>query len=249
VCRHLAWFGRPRSLQDLVVAPRHGLYEQSWAPRRQQHGTVNVDGFGAGWYVDERPEPVRYRRAQPIWTDASFGSLAPVVRSGCVVAAVRSATPGTSPDESAAAPFTHGPWLFSHNGRLHDWAAARAGLRDQLLDLTDVPDAWTAVDSALLFGLAVHAWRSGAPLAEGLVEAAHRIERYGGGRVTLLASDGRSVAGVVAAGEPMHVAEAEDGVLIASEPHADAGHPPAWRELADGAVVLVNDDGVREEKL
>ena len=36
--------------------------------------------------------------------------------SGCVLAAVRSATPGMPPDETAAAPFQHGRWLLSHNG-------------------------------------------------------------------------------------------------------------------------------------
>ena len=93
MCRHLAWLGEPRTLHDLVLAPSHSLYEQSWAPREQRHGTVNADGFGAGWYVDGRAAPVRYRRAQSIWTDASFASLAPTVQSRCVLAAVRSATP------------------------------------------------------------------------------------------------------------------------------------------------------------
>ena len=96
-------------------------------------------------------EPVRYRRAQPIWTDASFASLAPTIATSCAVAAVRSATAGTSADEAAAAPFTHGRWLFSHNGRLHDWATARKALRPQA---ADVPDTRVGVDSALLFGLA-----------------------------------------------------------------------------------------------
>ena len=137
MCRHLAWLGAPQTVHDLVVAPPRSLYTQSWAPQQQVHGTVNVDGFGTGWYVGSRPEPVRYRRAQPIWTDPSFASLAPTVSSSCVLAAVRSATPGTSADESASAPFTHDRWLFSHNGRLHDWAAARRGL---LLDAADVPD-------------------------------------------------------------------------------------------------------------
>ena len=131
MCRHLAYLGAPRSLEALVMDPPHSLYEQSWAPRRQRHGTVNVDGFGAGWYVD-RAAPVRYRRAQPIWTDASFASLAPTISTGCAVAAVRSATAGTSADEAAAAPFTHDRWLFSHNGRLHDWATARKALRPQV---------------------------------------------------------------------------------------------------------------------
>ena len=91
MCRHLAYLGEPRTLAELVVDRPHSLFEQSWAPARQKHGTVNVDGFGVGWYVD-RPTPVRYRRAQPIWTDASFASLAPTISTSCAVAAVRSAT-------------------------------------------------------------------------------------------------------------------------------------------------------------
>ncbi len=35
-----------------------------------------------------------------------------------MLAAVRSATAGTEPGEAAAAPYTAGRWLFSHNGAL-----------------------------------------------------------------------------------------------------------------------------------
>jgi glutamine amidotransferase len=241
MCRHLAWLGAPRTLEDLVVAPPHSLFEQSWAPARQRHGTVNADGFGVGWYVD-RPAPVRYRRAQPIWTDASFASLAPTVTTSCAVAAVRSATVGTSHDEAAAAPFTHDRWLFSHNGRLDDWAAARAAL---LPRVADVPDTRVGVDSALLFGLALAAWQGGAPLAEGLAEAARIGLAHGGGRLTMLASDGDAVAGVVC-GEPLHVLRTSAGTLVASEPHDD---DPGWRELADGTIVLVGPDGLQERPL
>src|SRR4029079_8860258 len=124
---------------------------QSWSPRLQQHGTVNVDGFGAGWYVGSRRDPVRYRRAQPIWTDSSFASLAPTISSTCVLAALRSATPGFAHDESSAAPFTHDRYLFSHNGRLAASPTARKAL---FSEASTARDALAAVDSALLFGLA-----------------------------------------------------------------------------------------------
>jgi gamma-glutamyl hercynylcysteine S-oxide hydrolase len=241
VCRHLAYLGPPRTLHDLVVAPPHSLYEQSWAPRSQRHGTINVDGFGVGWYVDSRPVPVRYRRAQPIWTDASFGSLAPTVSSACVVAAVRSATPGTAADESASAPFSHDRWLFSHNGRLHDWPTARKAL---LAEAADVPDTRVGVDSALLFGLAVARWQAGASLADGLVGAARSVSDHGGGRLTMLAADGRSLAGLVL-GEPLHVLDAGAGVVIASEPDVDG----PWREIADGTAVHVDAGGLTETRL
>jgi glutamine amidotransferase len=247
VCRHLAWLGAERSLHDLVLAPPGGLLEQSWAPRRQRHGTINVDGFGVGWYAaGVRPEPVRYRRAQPIWTDASFGSLAPTVSSGCVLAAVRSATVGTSADESAAAPFAEGRWLFSHNGRLEDWTGARKALWEAA---ADVPDARTGVDSALLFGLAVarwQGWRSDTGLADGLAAATHDVLAHGGGRLTTLATDGDAVAGVVC-GEPMWLRRCDDGVLVASEPHgADGLDETGWEQLPDRSVVLLSPGGEPE---
>jgi len=93
VCRHLAYLGPRVKLRALLVDPPHSLLRQSWAPRRQRHGTVNADGFGVGWYAEEDPIPARYRSDRPMWTDRSFADLARVVRSQAVLAAVRSATP------------------------------------------------------------------------------------------------------------------------------------------------------------
>ena len=124
MCRHLAYLGPSVRLASLLTGPAHSLYEQSWAPRLQRHGTVNADGFGLGWYPDPWPEdtvhPARYRRAVPIWADQNLPELLRSISSGAVLAAVRSATAGTSQDESAAAPFRDGPWLFSHNGAVPD---------------------------------------------------------------------------------------------------------------------------------
>ena len=56
MCRHLAYLGPAGSRSaSSSSSPPHGLYRQSWAPRRQRHGTVNADGFGVGWYADGRP--------------------------------------------------------------------------------------------------------------------------------------------------------------------------------------------------
>ena len=96
MCRHLAYLGPPASLRSLLIDPPHSLYRQAWAPRLQRHGTVNADGFGIGWYAGSDPVPARYRRGEPIWGDPSLPDIARVTRSGAVLAAVRSATPGTA---------------------------------------------------------------------------------------------------------------------------------------------------------
>src|ERR1051326_8558430 len=90
MCRHLAYLGPEDTLRSVIIDPPHGLYRQAWAPRHQRHGTVNADGFGVGWWApDVRDEPARYRRATPMWSDRSFASLAGVLSSGAVLAAVR----------------------------------------------------------------------------------------------------------------------------------------------------------------
>ncbi len=124
MCRHLAYLGDPVSIGSLVLDPPHSLAEQAWRPRRQVHGTMNVEGFGIGWYADGDPIPARYRREGPIWADESLPDIARVTRTRALVAAVRSASAGTESGAAAAAPYAEGKWLFSHNGKLMGWAAA-----------------------------------------------------------------------------------------------------------------------------
>src|ERR1700758_2416442 len=126
--RPLAYLGPAVTRRSVIIAPPHGLYRQAWAPRRQRHGTVNADGFGAGWYAAGDPVPARYRRSVPIWGDESFADVARVTSAGALLAAVRSATAGTDPGIAAVAPYASGHWLFSHNGLLEGWPESAAGL-------------------------------------------------------------------------------------------------------------------------
>src|SRR4051794_2853765 len=137
-------------------------------------GTVNADGFGAGWYPEPRPgapdaDPVRYRSAGPIWSDASFAALAAGTRAGALLAAVRSATVGMPVTETASAPFTEGRWLFSHNGKVTGWPDSVADLAAKL-PVRDLLTMDAPTDSALLWALVRDRLRAGAPLPEALAE-------------------------------------------------------------------------------
>lgn len=246
MCRHLAYVGPPVTLQELLLEPPYGLLHQSWAPRRQRYGTVNADGFGAGWYAESRPEPARYRRAQPMWTDASFTSLAGVVRSRCVLAAVRSATAPSPAEESATAPFLHGRWLFSHNGAVEGFAGAGGtALLDRRARVEGTAvRAESGADAALLAALVFAELERGAALGPALEAVVAEVTSVAAGRLNLLLTDGTEVAATtwgdtlsVLAGRGL----AGSGVLVASEPLDD---DPGWADVPDLSLVVARPGDV-----
>jgi len=235
MCRHLAYLGPPVSLQSLLIDPPHGLYRQSWAPRLQRYGTVNADGFGVGWYADGDPLPARYRRGIPIWGDPSLPDIARVTRAGAVLAAVRSATVGMAPGESAAAPFGSGTWLFSHNGVLDGWPAGEwlASVREA--EGRDVFSAMEAVtDSAYLWALVLGRLRAGLELGAALAATIATVQAAGGGgRLNFLATDGQTIA-ATSCGDTLFYRTDAGSVTVASEPSDDA---PGWTEVTDGQLL------------
>lgn len=223
MCRHLAWLGAPRTLADLVLDPPHGLLRQSYAPRRQRHGTMNADGWGVGFYPPGRAEPARWRAARPLWTDASFASVAPVLAAGCVVAAVRSATPGMPVDESATAPFMSGRWLLSHNGVVDRAVLAPDPTAESVCDSSQL--------AAYVFG-------------RGLDRLGETVREVGArdpaARLNLLVTDGTRVLATTW-GDTTSVLVRDDGVVVASEPYDD---DPGWRDVPDRHLVEVSPDGL-----
>ncbi|SHN88097.1 glutamine amidotransferase [Geodermatophilus obscurus] len=228
MCRHLGWLGRPRTLAELVLEPPSSLLVQSYAPRRQRYGTVNADGWGVGFFSPGRARPARWRSARPLWGDPSFASVAPVLSSGCVVAAVRSATVGMPLEESAAAPFTDGRWLLSHNGRV-----------DRAV-LPPVRDAESTVDSALLAALVFD---------RGLDALADTVCEVGaadpGARLNLLAADGTHLLATTW-GDTLSTLVTPDGTALASEPWDD---DPRWTDVPDHSLVEVTPDGLTSTPL
>jgi glutamine amidotransferase len=222
VCRHLAWLGAPRSVASLVLDPPCGLLHQSYAPRRQKRGVVNADGWGVG-FVDGDATVRRWRSARPLWGDASFASIAPVLSSGAVLAAVRSATVGMPLDESAAAPFTDGRWLLSHNGRV---------------SRTALPASRTAESTCDSAVLAVHVFDRGAAHVVDTIRsvAAEDPDAF----LSVLLTDGERILGVTWGDELSYLVE-PDGVAVASEPWDD---DPRWIDVPDHHLIEVTRDGV-----
>jgi gamma-glutamyl hercynylcysteine S-oxide hydrolase len=240
MCRHLAYLGPPATLRALLLDPPHGLSTQAWAPRQQCHGTMNVDGFGVGWYADGDPVPARYRRAGPIWADPGFADLARVTRTRALLAAVRSATDGTEAGAAAAAPYTAGSWLFSHNGALDGWPVATGSLA-ATLPAADLLALEARCDSALAWALVANRLRAGCGPADALAGTIGALAEHGvGGRFNFLLSDGEVIA-ATAAGDTLCYRLGDGAVLVASEP-ADDG--PGWTPVPGGSVLTAAPGGV-----
>jgi dimethylhistidine N-methyltransferase/ergothioneine biosynthesis protein EgtC len=242
MCRHLAYVGPPVTLAQLLTQPPRGLYEQSWQPRLQTHGVVNADGFGVGWYPPPEDDgwavPARYRRAVPVWADPNLPELARTISSGAVLAAVRSATEGTSQDESAAAPFRDGRWLFSHNGAVPDWTR----LAPDGLAAADLLALESRCDSALLWAMLARRLRQGQPPGGAMASVIREVAAARpGARLNLLLTDGRTIT-ASRHGDTLWYRVTPGGVLVASEPD-DA--PGDWQEVPDGSLLLASTSGVR----
>jgi glutamine amidotransferase len=221
MCRHLGWLGREVSVSSLVLDPPHGLRVQSYAPRRQKHCLLNADGWGVGFFDGATAR--RWRSVAPMWGDVSFGSVAPALRSRCVVAAVRSATVGMPIEASATAPFTDGQWLLSHNG---------------VVDRTVLPTGLAAesvCDSAILAALI---------FARGLEALGETIVEVGGvdpdARLNILAVNGSRLLATTW-GDTLSILRRDDGLVLASEPYDD---DPGWEDVPDRHLVDVTADGV-----
>ena len=246
MCRFVAYVGPPVTLGALLLHPPNSLLRQAWAPRHQRHGSINADGFGAGWYEPaRRPEPARYRSARPMWADRSFASLADVVASPAVLGAVRDATPPAPVEESGTPPFTAGTWLFAHNGAVDGFVdGARTALHRLLSDQRASAIEGSA-DSEVLFALALDRLDEGAAPAEALAEVVSAVTRVASGRLNLVLTDGATVAATVW-GDSLFVLEAGAAAVVASEPYDD---DPAWRPVPDRSVVSAEPGRVAVEAL
>ncbi len=264
MCRWLAYAGPPVYLDTLILKPQQSLITQS---RDANKGvtSVNADGFGVGWYGD-KPEPGVYRDILPAWNDDNLKSLAEHVRAPLFFGHVRAST-GTSVSKVNCHPFSHGPWMFMHNGVIGGFENIRRTLT-MAIDPGLFPNLQGATDSEVLFFLLLtHGLEDDAEAAFaktiGLVldeMAAAGIDEHMA--ITAAATDGKTIHAIrfsnddrpaslfyalgarplTAAGVP--AVEAETGCLIVSEPLDDVRG--VWQRVPPGHMLIAADGGVCE---
>ena len=157
MCRLLGYLGPSVSLEHLLYKPDHSLIVQSYQPRELEVALLNADGFGVGWYHPQRQTaPFNYRNTLPIWNDVNLPQLSRYIESNCVLAYIRSATPGLAIDMSNCQPFQHGALTFIHNGFIENFRQTLyRPLRDRLCD-TAYHAIHGLTDSEHIFALLLH---------------------------------------------------------------------------------------------
>lgn len=246
MCRHLAYLGPSLALAELVLDPPHSLLHQSWAPDdMREGGTVNADGFGIGWIVavpgDGADELLarRYRRDRPMWSDGYLPDLAASLRSGAVLAAVRSATVGMAVTETACAPFVEGAWMFSHNGVIDRWPSSVAALAEGL-GPTELMTLDAPTDSAFLWALVRARLRRGHSAATALAGVAGDVLALApASRMNLLLNDGLHIAATTV-GHGLWILPGLDSVTVSSEA-LDPGDR-RWQPVPDLSLLEATAD-------
>ncbi len=245
MCRFLAYSGRPRFLDALLIAPRFSLIDQSLAAREAK-ATVNGDGCGVGWY-NRRPEPGLYRSIMPAWADPNLASLCRQIEAPLFFAHVRAATSGEVAPSNCH-PFVYGRHLFMHNGQIGGYAQLRRRV-DNLIPDTLYPLRHGTSDSEALFLSAA---------ARGLDEdPTAAVSSVLGDVLSLMRESGTSdplrFAAVHSDGKTLHAwrwasddhppslywARIDGGTVIASEPSGDAGI--GWTQMPVNSVLRLDE--------
>lgn len=263
MCRLLGYLGAPMQLDRLLYKPEHSLIVQSYQPQEMTAGLMNADGFGVGWYHLQRPdgEPFTYKNTLPVWNDANLTSLSRYVESSCILANVRSATPGIPTDLSNCQPFQHRLILGLHNGFISNFRQTLyRPIRERLSDAIYQSIQGTT-DSEHIFALILQELEAtpGLSLAEALRQALSILTKLGQQYETefsanVILSDGQQVVASRFASRPpvpslywlRDDVLMPDAVLIASEPLFESN----WAPFPDASILTVGRDlEVRVEEI
>lgn len=246
MCRLAAYLGPPRSLAEIVIDPRHSLIAQS-REALEAKLSVNGDGFGVAWY-GQRPDPGLYKHVLPAWSDSNLLSLCQHITSPLFLAHVRASTEGETAHANCH-PFTHGRWIFMHNGRTGSFMALRRSLEATLSDdLYGLRRGST--DSELLFllmlnaGLADNPERACRAMIAQLTKTAQRVGVPPFFRQTCVFSDGKCLYCFRYASDnrcpTLYVSRrfAGGGLVVASEPLD--GEADRWAEILPNHLVRLD---------
>jgi len=177
MCRIAAYLGPPVSLQHFLLSPPHSLMEQSWAPREMREARLNADGFGFGWFPDDK-QPAIYTNPMPIWTDPNLEGLGHALSADCWLAYVRSATRRTDVSHANTQPFRNNSILFTHNGFIDQFGETLRHNIRHALETHCEKTIHGNTDSEYMFALLRQQLLEGVPVEEGLMRLFQLLESW-----------------------------------------------------------------------
>lgn len=134
MCRFLVYRGREVLLSDLLTRSEQSLIRQSFKAQEREE-PLNGDGFGVGWYAhDIDPVPGVFTSTRPAWSNRNLRRLAEKIRSTCIFAHVRAASPGSPVTEANCHPFQYERFLWMQNGVMPEFKRVQRRLRNRLAD-------------------------------------------------------------------------------------------------------------------
>ncbi|MDJ0713380.1 MAG: ergothioneine biosynthesis protein EgtC [Prochloraceae cyanobacterium] len=254
MCRLLGYLGKTIELDKLLYKPEHSLVVQSYQPREMREAILNADGFGVGWYHQQKETlPYIYKNILPIWSDINLPQISRYVESGCVLSYVRSATPGLSVDLSNCQPFSSDRLLFIHNGFIHKFRTTlyrpiRSSLNDYTYQLIQ-----GTTDSEHIFALIINELQTSAidNLETALANALSKLTQLAkSSKVYFLAnviiSNGKQLVASRYSNRPpsptLYYLQNDltypEGLIIASEPLFDGN----WKSCPEKSIISVGED-------
>jgi glutamine amidotransferase len=139
-------------LQELLYAPSHSLIDQSLHSRLGVE-TTNGDGFGIGWYSPGIEGPAIFHSVEPAWNDRNLRQISGNISSPLVFAHIRAST-GSAIQQTNCHPFSHGNWLWMHNGLIRSFDDVKRDLV-MAVEPSLYPYIEGSTDSELFFYLAL----------------------------------------------------------------------------------------------
>ena len=136
MCRFAVYMGEPLLMSTITTEPEHSIIHQSFASREREE-PLNGDGFGIAWYsADTTDRPALFKSIKPAWGNMNLQHLAPVIKSHCMLAHIRAASPGLPVTELNCHPFSWNEMSFMHNGTVGGFAKIKRNMLDKLSDET-----------------------------------------------------------------------------------------------------------------
>ncbi|KAI2633915.1 nucleophile aminohydrolase [Xylaria nigripes] len=139
MCRFLVYRGSDEILlSKLILDPTHSILKQSFDSRLRldtRRGQNNADGFGIGFYTDQKlgAAPCLFTSTIPAWNCTNLHRIASKTASRLVFAHVRATTEGSLTEDNCH-PFYHNSLMWMHNGGLGGWKYIKRRLGERLSD-------------------------------------------------------------------------------------------------------------------